>query len=113
MPHSTVHCFSYANAALCRAEEIAINQLSIGQLEEKKDRERKRGPLFPPSSSSSSSSPPLLPSGLEGPGKAWKLDPDPDLESRWRAGGRSGAKQKKKKKVSYSLFLCPHDELSV
>lgn len=35
LPHSTVHTFSYANAALCWAEEIAINQLSIGQLEGK------------------------------------------------------------------------------
>lgn len=44
---STVHCFSYANDALCLAEEIAINQLTIGQLKGKKNRvkEREKAPV--------------------------------------------------------------------
>lgn len=44
LPHSTVRLFSHANAALCRAEEIAINQLSIGQLEGKKHSEKEKAP---------------------------------------------------------------------
>lgn len=60
LPLSTVHGFSYANAALCQPEEIAINQLSIGRKKKtKKDKDRAAFPSLL-----------VLPGGLWGSGES-------------------------------------------